>query len=117
VIDVIVRGVDWIEAHPAVGAVVYGWVFGICVTQAAKRYFPLDWSPTRVKRTAQAIAVVSAGVFAWRVWPATNLLAFDFALLAGLSCPVIYTCLKVALPNVLRGWGWKEITWNRISKL
>jgi hypothetical protein len=104
----------WFGEHPAVGAVVYGWLFGICTTQALKRYYPLSWSVARVKRTSQACAAICAGVFAWRVWPSARPNGIEFAVLAGMSCPMIYTCLKAALPNILRSWGWKQIAWRRV---
>lgn len=116
-IDLVLRALDWLEAHPAVGAVAFGWVFGISVTQAAKRYYPLTWSVARVKRTSQALASIAAGVFAWRVWPATNPMALDFALLAGMACPVVYTLLKALLPQMLKSWGWTQIAANRAAKL
>lgn len=103
------RAAAWFGTHPAVGAVVLAWLFGICVTQGCKRFYPLDWSVTRVKRVSQTVAIVSAGVFAYRLWPADTSRAFEFALLAGMACPQVYTALKLVLPNVMRRWGWSCI--------
>mgnify|MGYP007011026921 CR=1 FL=1 len=103
------RASTWFGDHPSVSAVVLAWLFGICVTQGFKRFYPVEWSVTRVKRVSQTIAIVSASTFAFRLWPAGAPRAFEFSLLAGMACPQLYTALKLLLPNVMRRWGWSCI--------
>lgn len=108
----------WFSDHPAVGAMVYGWACGILLTQWVKRFLPLAWvaTPDKVKRSAVASAVISAGVFAYWAWPGAEPLREPAAVLCGLSCPAIYTWLKWLLPNMLRRWSWNQMAWKRASK-
>lgn len=117
-IEIAFRIVEWFEARPAVGAVVYGWAFGVVVTQGCKRFYPLTWLADQdlVKRVSQAVATLSAGAFCWTVWPADTALRWPFAVLCGMACPQVYTALKFALPNVLKRWGWKAMWRQRASK-
>jgi hypothetical protein len=107
---------EFFSTHPAVGSVVFGWVVGISATQIAKRNFPTDWKPSTVKRVSQLVATLSAGIFAWRIWPTAQPLGIEFAVLAGMSCPMVYTFIKVALPQMTRGWGWDAVCWDRMFK-
>lgn len=121
-IDVILRlghaVPEWFAAHPAAGAIIYGWLFGVVVTQGAKRFYPLAWieSPDSVKRASQLIATASAGLFAFSVWPVESPLRWQFALLCGMACPQVYTALKWLLPNIAARWGWAQMAWSRATK-
>jgi hypothetical protein len=120
VIDTIIAGAtavtDWFSAHPTVGAVVYAWTFGVCATQAAKRYYPVTWDGGRVKRVSQSTATLTAGVFAWWTWPATAMHAIPYAALVGMACPQVYTVAKWLLPNLMARWGWGSIVERKADK-
>lgn len=104
---------DWLGSHPAGFAWIVGWVAALGAAQTAKSLlFPVAWSADRVKRAAQAVAIVVGGAVAYSLWP-VGAHRMVLALIVGMSAPTAYTffkaCIEARFPDLAAALSWQGV--------